>query len=162
MTVIRAEGVVVGVDETHGSRAALAFAMREAAMRGSALEVITAWTMAEDDFNASGGAGAEQARQRAQRVQDRAVAYTLGEVDARPVFSRQVVEGDPGEVLLRVAKQAAYLVVGTSKNEPLRPVSLGSVSDYCVRHATCPVVVVPNLVRKSRIRHEEGAHDANR
>ncbi len=151
MTDMHGQGVVVGVDETPASRAALAFAMREAARRGSAVEVITAWTWTRTNDSVQGHEVPELERQRAQQIQDAAVALTLREVDARPVVSRQVVEGDPGEVLLRVAKDAAYLVVGTSRIDPLRLVSLGSVTDYCVRHAECAVVVVP----PSATSHEE-------
>ncbi len=160
MTGIRAQGVVVGVDETSGSRAALAFAMHEAARRGSAVEVITAWTWSRADGNGAGTALSEQARQLAQQIQDKAVAQTLTEVDARPVVSRQVVEGDAGNVLLKVAKDAAYLVVGASTRGQLRRSSLGSVSDYCVRNASCPVVVVPAPVLNTKPQPREGARDA--
>lgn len=158
MTDMNGRGVVVGVNETPASRAALGFAMREAARRGSAVQVITAWTWVAESNGAPCAGVAEQARERAQRIQDTAVALTLREVDARPVVSRQVVEGDAGEVLLRLAKDAAYLVVGTSSDGPLRQMPLGSVTDYCVRHASCAVVVVPNLTEKAKNRNGQGAY----
>ncbi len=150
MTGTRAHRLVVGVDETHESRAALAFAMREAGLRGSALDVITAWTLADEGLTApeenitGDDEVPERARRRAQQIQDRAVALTLQEVEARPLLSRQVLEGDAGQVLLRGSRDADYLVVGTSTNESVRRSSLGSVSEYCVRHATCAVVLVQN------------------
>ncbi|MBA2523381.1 MAG: universal stress protein, partial [Solirubrobacterales bacterium] len=39
---------------------------------------------------------------------------------------------------------ADYLVVGTGRKGTLRRTLLGSVSEFCVRHARCPVVVVPD------------------
>jgi len=167
MTRIRAHRVVVGVDETPGSRAALTFAMCEAALRGSVLDVITAWTLTEEDHIAPGDDVCghempERARRRAQQIQDRAVALTLQDIDARPLLSRQVLEGDAGKVLLRVARDAASLVVGSSTSEPLLPASLGSVRDYCVRHATCEVVVVQTPARRTGTHDAEGAHDASR
>lgn len=147
MTSIGARRVIVGVDETAGSRAALAFAMREAGLRGSVLDVITVWTLTDDDRDdpsatESGTGLPEGARQRAQQIQDRAVAQTLQDFDPRPLLSRQVVEGHAGEVLLRLSREADFLVVGSSASECLRPQTLGAVSDYCVRRASCAVVVV--------------------
>ncbi len=166
MTRIRAQRIVVGVDETHGSRAALAFAMREAACRGGVLDVITTWTLADDNQSAgrdgNGHEIPERARQHAQQIQDRAVALTLQEVDARPLLSRQVLEGDAGKVLLRVARDADYLVVGSSADAPLRPASPSSVSGYVVRHASCEVVVVQTSARESETHNAEGAHDVSR
>lgn len=167
MTGIRAQRVVVRVDETYAGLAALAFAMREAALRGSALDVITTWCLTDGDHSALGdGPGhdelPEQGRRRAQEVQDRAVGLTLQEVDVRPLLSRQVLQGDAGEVLVRVARETDYLVVGTTADEPMRPGSLDSVSDYCLRHATCAVVVVRTPVRSARTQETEGACDASR
>jgi len=167
MTGSRVQRVVVGVAETHESAAALAFAMRESALRGSALDVVTTWTLADGTLGASGDGVShdelpERARRRAQKVQDRAVALTLQELDVRPVLSRQVLEGDAGQVLVRVAREADYLVVGTPTEHPLRPTALGSVSDYCVRNATCAVVVVQAPARKPRAHEREGARYAGR
>lgn len=154
MTVRHPNGLVVGVDGTHGGRAALSFAIREAARRSSPLEVVTAWNLGEEDGSDVRDEGAgdgipQRTRQGAQHVQDHAVALALREVDARPVLSRQVVEGNAGQVLLRVAKDADYLVVGSSKDDPARLAPLGRVTYYCMRHASCAVVVVPSPTHTS-------------
>jgi hypothetical protein len=134
------QAVAVGVSHGPGSRAALAFAMREAAVRGSPLQVITVWTGPDDDVRD----GHQPARSRwgAQRIQDSAVAQTLQAVESRPVLSRLVIEGDAGRMLLRLAQDAAFLVVG-SEGEPARTGSSLSVGAYCLRNATGAVVVVP-------------------
>jgi nucleotide-binding universal stress UspA family protein len=139
MPGIRSHGVVVGVDDSRGSGAALAFAMSEAALRGSAVDIITAWSVSGRDDSDS----PEMARRGAQHIQDAAVALALSEVDARPVLYRQVVEGDAGEVLSRSVKDAAYLVVGASTSGLSTRPPLGGVSDYCLRYAPCAVMVVP-------------------
>ena len=167
MTGSRMQRVVVGVAETQESAAALAFAMRESALRGSTLEVITAWTVADENSGAVGDDVTddglpERARRRAQEIQDRAVALTLQEVDVRPLLSRQVLEGDAGQVLVRVAREADYLVVGTPADHTLRQTTLGSVSDYCVRNAACAVVVVQAPASKPRAQQGVGARDAGR
>jgi nucleotide-binding universal stress UspA family protein len=154
--------VVVGVDDTQASRDALAFAMSEAAKRTSVLRVVTAYSVAGEGHFAGhaavpDGALSERARRHAQHVQDRAVALILQQVDARPVLSRQVVEGEPGKVLLRVAKDADYLVVGAASSSSSRLASLGSVSDYCIRNATGAVMLIPS---SEAIQHGPGT--ANR
>jgi nucleotide-binding universal stress UspA family protein len=140
MSGIHSQGVVVGVNESRGSGAALTLAISEAALRGSAVDIITAWSVAGRGENHGGSP--ELARQSAQQVQDTAVALALSEVDARPVLYRQVVEGEAGEVLSRGARDAAYLVVGASTNVDTTLASLGTVGDYCLRHAPCAVMVV--------------------
>jgi nucleotide-binding universal stress UspA family protein len=140
MSGIRSQGVVVGVNESRGSGAALALAISEAALRGSTVDIITAWSVASRA--GSPDDSPELARRSAQQVQDTAVALALSEVDARPVLYRQVVEGEAGEVLSRGSKDAAYLVVGAPTNTAPTRVPLGSVGDYCLRHAPCAVMVV--------------------
>jgi nucleotide-binding universal stress UspA family protein len=134
--------IVVGVDGTESARAALSFAMREANRRGGALGVVTAWTerparAAEDIV-----VGREHDRAHAQIVQDTAVADVLRGLGASPTLSRQVVEGDPATVLLRLAGTADYLVVGAGRHSQTESAALGSVAIHCVEAARCPVLVV--------------------
>jgi nucleotide-binding universal stress UspA family protein len=124
--------IVVGVDDTEAASAALSFAMREAAKRGSTLDVITAWTPRR-----------LVDRAYAQDVQDLAVAAALRGFDGSPTLSRQVVEGDPATVLLSRARTADYLVVGAGRGVFHESGQLGSVTEQCVRSAGCPVLVVP-------------------
>ena len=142
--------IVVGVDGTAAGRAALEFAMREAVVRGRAVEVVTVWSWSGPHESLAGAGTAEEARLRAQRKQDEVVAEVLRTSAGTPVVSRQVVRGDPAEVLLRLARDADYLVVGTEHKGVLRRTVLGSVSERCVRHATCPVVVVPSAQQQGR------------
>jgi nucleotide-binding universal stress UspA family protein len=124
--------IVVGVDDTEAARAALTFAMREAAKRGSSLDVVTAWTPRT-----------LVDREYAQDVQDLAVAGALRGVEGSPTLSRQVVEGDAATVLLAMARTADYLVVGAGRGIFGESTPLGSVTEQCVRAAGCPVLVVP-------------------
>ncbi|MFC7481649.1 universal stress protein [Luedemannella flava] len=63
----------------------------------------------------------------------------------------EAVEGRPARVLTKAAADADLLVVGSHGHNRLFRAVLGSVSEECVRAATCPVVVVP-------IPREEPAH----
>jgi nucleotide-binding universal stress UspA family protein len=135
--------IVVGVDDTPAGRAALRFALQEATRRGSALDIVTAWTWHALADAPGPDDGREWTRAYAQEVQDQAVAAVLSDFDELPVLSRQVVEGDAAQVLVRMTRGAGYLVVGRAHKGPVRRLLLGSVSEYCIRHASCPVLVVP-------------------
>jgi nucleotide-binding universal stress UspA family protein len=143
MQETRAQAIVVGVDGTPASRAALVFALMEGVARGGAVDVVTAWTWSGPHEALGAPASAAEARQRARRVQDRVVTEVLREVPVAPLVSRQVVQGDPAQVLLRAGRTAAFLVVGSEHKGMLRRAVLGSVSEQCVRQSSCPVVVVP-------------------
>lgn len=134
--------IVVGVDGTPAAQAALTFAMREARLRGSALDVVTTWMLDVDSGNPSLGIPGDIAR-RVQAAQGVAISAALAATAAPPVIGRHVIEGVAGEELVRLGRDADYLVVGSAHKNVLKRALLGSVSQYCVRHATCPVVVVP-------------------
>lgn len=63
----------------------------------------------------------------------------LGLTDART----EVLEGDPGGVVCDLAAQlgADVIVMGSRGRGGVKRALLGSVSDYVVRHAPCPVVI---------------------
>lgn len=50
--------------------------------------------------------------------------------------------GSPAPALVRVARGAAMLVVGSRGAGAVARAVLGSVSGYCARHADCPVVII--------------------
>ncbi|GAV66822.1 Usp domain-containing protein [Cephalotus follicularis] len=56
----------------------------------------------------------------------------------------QVVVGDPKEKICEVVENchADLLVMGSRAIGPIKRMFLGSVSNYCTNHATCPVVII--------------------
>ena len=54
----------------------------------------------------------------------------------------RVVLGRAGQVLADAAEGADLLVLGNRGHRGLAEALLGSVGQYCVRHATCPVTIV--------------------
>ncbi len=53
-------------------------------------------------------------------------------------------EGQAAEVLVTEAKGAELLVVGSRGLGGFRGLLLGSVSQQCAHHASCPVLIVPS------------------
>ncbi|MEU2752136.1 universal stress protein [Streptomyces collinus] len=133
--------VVVGVDGSPASHAALRWAVHHARMVGGAVEAIYVW----DTPSARGWSGPavdpdfdlEQARERfAQEV--RAV-FPGGQP---PRLREHLVQGDPSEALVQASEGAELLVVGRRGIGGFARAMLGSVSQRCAQHAACPVVVV--------------------
>lgn len=151
MSENRAPVIIVGVDGSAASLRALEFAVREGATRGCAVEVVTAWHWAGPPASLGEAASPQEAQQRARRIQDEAVAEVLRSAPVVPIVSRQVVEGTPAKVLVHAGRSADYLVVGSRRTHGARRRALGSVSEQCVRNATCPVVVI------SAVEHERAA-----
>jgi nucleotide-binding universal stress UspA family protein len=139
--------IVVGVDSSHGSRAALLWAVAQARLTGAAIQAVAAWQdpamyyaygWAPDPFAAGGIAASTE------KALVRTIAEVLGTQD-RPVDARAtIVEGPAAQVLLTAAEGADMLVVGSRGHGAFHGMLLGSVSRHCTQHAPCPVVVVPD------------------
>ncbi|WP_051576205.1 universal stress protein [Streptomyces sp. Tu 6176] len=133
--------VVVGVDGSPSSRAALHWAVRYARLVDGAVEAVHAWST-PTEFSWSGlvidpDFDMDHARERFARE----LRTVFG--DERPERLRErVVEGDPSEVLIRASQGADVLVVGRRGHGGFGRAMLGSVSQRCAQYAACPVVVV--------------------
>jgi nucleotide-binding universal stress UspA family protein len=147
----RRASVVVGVDGSPGSRAALGYAVTAAARRGGALQVVATF-------------GLEGARVGNHPIGVPPLATVRADLDARvralvddvragpalravpgtgDVPIAVVVSGGPAAPrLVDDSTDADLLVVGSRGRGAVRSVLLGSVALHCVTHAHCPVVVV--------------------
>lgn len=138
----RAPVVVVGVDGSDASRAALTWALEEARLRRATLEVVYAWQypfeMAAGSFAVPPPAGEMQLW--ADEVLDDALAAV--EADDAVTVVRRAEYGPAVTALMAAAKGAELLVVGTRGHSRVTGLFLGSVSQYLAVHAPCPVMVV--------------------
>jgi nucleotide-binding universal stress UspA family protein len=138
--------VVVGVDTSPGSRAALRYAFTAAARRGAALDVVTAMPLSlpwlpgpaldAPDVEAVRRDMQTQAQDFGNEVRD----DTPG-VDKVPTHVL-VAPGPAAQVLAERAEGADLLVVGSRGHGAVRSALLGSVALHCLSLASCPVVVV--------------------
>jgi nucleotide-binding universal stress UspA family protein len=139
------EKIVVGVDDSAGARAALAWAGRQAEATGADLSVVhvfelnLAWI---DAYDPEIPVWADRGREIAQRLLVRVVQEVLGERAAETV-ELEAVEGDPAQTLRAAALGADLLVVGCRGRGGFAGLLLGSVSQRVAQHPPCPVVVVP-------------------
>lgn len=142
---------VVGVDGSTDAITALVWALRQAQVAGNAVSVVHAWSP-DEDFG-SAPHGSRIIRDRALTVQaardrvHRAVATAAARVPiGRCLVNQLAFEGEPGAVLVRMSRDASQLVVGATGSDALPGFltpALGSTTRFVLRHAWCPVTVVP-------------------
>jgi nucleotide-binding universal stress UspA family protein len=131
--------IVVGVDGSESSKAALLWAAAQASVTGSALEVAVIW---DDDLLWMPALG-QQTWDPVENVRlgvTKIVRELVGSDPEFPICIEAIVD-KPADGLLRLAEGADLLVVGCRGYGPLVGALFGSVSLYCVTHAKCPVLV---------------------
>lgn len=145
--------IVVGVDGSPGSLAALHWAVQEALLRGVAVHAVMAWEHPQFYGGPNGWVvGMDPSGDTSQILASAADAEVtrLGEeaVQGQDVeITCEAVEGHPAEALLLTAKDAAALVVGSRGHGGFVGALVGSVSQHVVAHASCPVVLIPDPER---------------
>src|SRR3989440_2292478 len=138
-------GVVVGVDGSPGSTAALEFAFDEAEAHGGDLVAVYAWAT-PPTTNLGPITARHDDPVEAQREADRVLAELLaGWQEKHPgvAIERHAVHSlNPLDAMLTEGREAALIVVGPRGRGGFVGLLLGSVSDGLVRHAHRPVAVV--------------------
>jgi nucleotide-binding universal stress UspA family protein len=134
--------VVVGLDGSGCSTVAFRAAVREARERGCPLVVVHAWLVTEPGVTLPSPARLDEATEDQLAKAVHAHVENLLQ-DSADVTVEQVLRyGYAGKVLTDASVGAALLVVGSRGLGALRSVLLGSVSQYVLEHAACPVLVV--------------------
>lgn len=133
--------VVVGIDGSEISEAALAFAFEEADAMGVGLTALHAWQWQDkpaDDAHAGVWAGAQEAEEAV--LAERLAGWSEKHPD---VFVIRVTRrADPAWALVHESAGAALTVVGSRGSGGFRGLLLGSVSHAVLQHADSPVAVV--------------------
>ncbi|HWG12041.1 MAG TPA: universal stress protein [Streptosporangiaceae bacterium] len=145
MSALQNKRIVVGVDGSPSSVHALEWAIHQAELTGDVIDAVNAWHFPNDygmpvgDLPDFAGLGAE--------ILDKAIAEARNATgQAAAEIHPHVVEGNPAQALLDLAKGADLLVVGSRGHGGFTGALLGSVSQHVVHHAPCPVVVVRGRV----------------
>jgi nucleotide-binding universal stress UspA family protein len=138
------ELVVVGVDGSAESIAALRWAARYATASGARVRALLAWHYP----GAVGGPPIEKAPEAIHEQTDAQMHETLDTAMAKAYeglaagVEKSTAYGHPAQVLIEASKEADLLVVGRHGHGAFTGMLLGSVSIHCVTGAHCPVVVI--------------------
>jgi len=130
--------IVVGVDGSSESVRATAWAAEQARATGGTLELLIVWARPMS-YGLPLVVGGYSPEDEAQGVVEKAASGI--DLPAQRLRT-SVVNGAPAVVLVERSKSADLLVVGSRGHGGFAEMLLGSVSDHCVHHASCPVVVV--------------------
>jgi nucleotide-binding universal stress UspA family protein len=143
-TAVHPPTLVVGVDGSESSRAAVAFAVEEASLREARLRAVWVWprpVLTHDDTEEG---LAERRRLLAESVAGLAERYP--DVD----IAEEVCRGHPVEQLALAAQSSLALVVGRTGRGGYTGMCLGSTVHGLLHHADCPVITVPSAEREER------------
>jgi len=130
--------IVVGVDGSPSSQRAVRWAAQQAKLTGATLRAVSSWRW--PNYITIVPPGVDLASDT-RRTLDEVLEVALAGSEDLSV-TRHVIEGPPGPALLTQAEDASLLVVGAQGRAAFPGMLLGSVAEYCVRHGSCPVVVV--------------------
>lgn len=133
-----ANTIVVGIDGSKCGEEALRCAITEAEISGRRLLIVHAWTWVSDamvrpfDQPESKKFGATLLRHAEAEARRHELDVQI-----------RLFDGPAAKGLIEAAHGAAMLVVGSHGYRGLAKTLLGSVSHEVVKHAPCPVLVVP-------------------
>ena len=143
-TVPREARVVVGVDGSGGSDAAISYAFEQAAARSIGLTAVHSWTAALGDDWTAAGHSFHQRQDMMRAYRNRlfetvaARSLTYPDVEVQDCIRLQ----DPVTTLVEESRRAALVVVGSRGLGGFAGLLMGSVSRAVLARAACPVAVV--------------------
>jgi nucleotide-binding universal stress UspA family protein len=130
--------IVVGVDGSAHSEAALRWALAEAEARSGEVIALFAWQV---PFLSFPGAFDREELEKASKA---FLIETVSAIVPTPAVPLRtiVAEGDPTESLVKASQDAELLALGIRGRSPAVGLLLGSVSQGCAATASCPVVLI--------------------
>jgi len=139
-------GIIVGVDGSPASDAAVGWAAHDAVMRGVPLTLIhvqdpatRTWSQAKVLEEVAGWQKAEGGGILANASK---IAHDIANDTSHITINGELLFSAPGPALVDRSEDAELIVVGTDGRGALTRSLLGSVSSGLVRHAGCPVAVI--------------------
>jgi nucleotide-binding universal stress UspA family protein len=138
--------IVVGVDGSPSSRAALRWAVRQAVLTDGTVDAVMAWhaPIVVQGYAWTPVYVDEAARDVAEHARKTLDAVIGDEVEPAERYrvTGLVINGHPADVLLDASAGADLLVVGSRGHGAFADALLGSVGRHCVHHAHCPVLIM--------------------
>jgi len=133
--------IVVGIDGSESSKAALRWAAKLAPSIGGGIHAIVAWEYPMMMGWEGGIPDWWRPDEDAKKILDEALNEVFGKTPPEGLVG-SVRQGHPTNVLLEASKGAQILILGSRGHGGFVGLLLGSVSSACAEHATCPVLVV--------------------
>lgn len=137
--------IVAGVDGSPTSRAALRWAVRQARLTGGTVDAVLAWHIPMV-LRSSGWAPIYVEEEVDFRADASKTIHAVIGAEVEPADRERVrslvVNDQPAHALLAAADGADLLVVGSRGHGAFTEAMLGSVGQYCVHHAHCPVLII--------------------
>ena len=142
--------IICGLDGSASSNAALDFAVREAALRGGRLRILSAWDLPPltEPGEIYPAEVIDCLQRDAQAIVDDAISRAQELKPGLPAKG-EAIEGHAGYLLIAEAQKFldrgegdVLVVVGRRGHRDPTDLLLGSVSQQVVHHAPCPVTVV--------------------
>ena len=145
--------IVVGVDRTAASAAAIRWAAGEARLRQAGLHLVFACD--HDRHRRAYYAGGPGASRSAEAVAGWAVLFAAERLASQALppgrLSAELADGPPARMLIDRSAGADLLVLGSAyqacQSAGEGPPGMGPVARACLRGAACPVVVVAQCPR---------------
>lgn len=134
--------ILVGVDGSEWSTAALGYAFDQAAARGSRLRAVHSWYVPGGHSTYPALVESDPGR---RDVEEQVLAQSLaGWTERHPDVEvvREVVYEHPVQALVAASATAGLVVVGSRGLGGVRGLALGSVSHAVLHHALCSVAIV--------------------
>jgi nucleotide-binding universal stress UspA family protein len=142
--------IIAGVDGSPFSAAALRWALADAARRHCPVIALMTW---HADLTILAGRPTmvglppllhSTPDAAFQQLLDGTVRHALAGHDgpAVPVTTR-LVQGSAADCLVAASPEANLLVLGSHGHGRMFNAIMGSVAQHCIRHAACPVLIVP-------------------
>ena len=133
--------IVVGVDGSPSSMAALEWAANQAGLTGATLEVLMTWEWPTSyGWSIPIPSGYDPEHDSAKALDKMLKRVRKGHSDI--TIQSNVMEGHPAPLLVKASDGADLLVVGSRGHGEFSGMLLGSVSEHCVTNAHCPVLVL--------------------
>ncbi|MBW4042564.1 MAG: universal stress protein [Acidobacteria bacterium] len=139
--------IVVGDDGSPSAGRSLEFALDLAERLQAPVVVVQSWSIDTGMGWLSDGQGSIRSFAEVTSLKrDHLRAVRSGMTRAHPTVSAQfrAVLAQPADALVDLSGDALMLVIGSRGLGVLGGVVLGSVGNHCLRHARCPVLVVPH------------------
>ena len=133
--------IVVGVDGSACSIAALDWALRQAELTGAVVEALTTWEWPNTYGVALVVPEGYDPEADARTVLEDSLTEAR-ESHPGTVIRPIVVHSHPAPALVEASRGADLVVVGSRGHGEFTGMLLGSVSEHCVSNAHCPVLVL--------------------